>query len=105
MPRQSAVTLVSYSCLPREGVTHSAQRGLIFHKCTQMCTHVHKCAQRIQKCVEGNIEESWSCRVTVVCPEGAQRGARGGPEGGRWGPWDLSHSTILPMYVADFHYY
>ena len=34
--------------------------------------------------------------VTVVCPEGGQRG----PEGA---PWDLSHSTILPkMGVSIF---
>ena len=37
--------------------------------------------------------------VTVVCPEGGQRG----PEGGWLAPWDLSHSTILPkMGVSIF---
>ena len=37
--------------------------------------------------------------VTVVCPEGGPRGARGV----LLAPWDLSHSTILPkMGVSIF---
>ena len=39
--------------------------------------------------------------VTVVCPEGGQRG----PEGGWLAPWDLSHSTILPILCEGFHNY
>ena len=41
--------------------------------------------------------------VTVVCPEGGQRGPEGARGGQRGAPWDLSHSTILPkMGVSIF---
>ena len=44
----------------------------------------------------GELVVSCQSDVTVVCPEGGQRG----PEGGWLAPWDLSHSYLWILDIS-----
>ena len=75
--------------------------SLIQH-CTANCTgHMWRRNVRAQMCgwKHRRVGRVVSKRCHSCVPRG---GLEGGQLGGRWGPWDLSHFTILPMCVGIF---
>ena len=80
---------------------HSMHYSLIQH-CTANCTgHMWRRNVRAQMCgwKHRRVGRAVSKRCHSCVPRG---GLEGGQLGGRWGPWDLSHFTILPMCVGIF---